>query len=322
MSKPRFGLDIDGVIYDFDWAARQVLLEMGCNPIPPTVEWNHIRDVEPEGWDALWSLGTDSYKLFRRKEAVAADAKTFVTNLRSLGYEVILVTCRPQNAAGDTYWLSETLGADGYVLVKEGEKYTVGCDIYLDDSPEEILALVAQGTPTIIMDKPWNVSVQGMPEAGDAWVAEDFSAALGIAREYICSSTQEISAVEADDDESFPGVVVPIHVTEAIRESVQEFSPAVVKLAELDGPRGGPCARAIDLVYGDRQASYSHPSEDLARVAAMWSVIFRVPIQPHQVAEAMIGLKLCRLVGNPDHKDSEDDIAGWAEVRYRLRTGA
>ncbi len=70
-------------------------------------------------------------------------------------------------------------------------------------------------------------------------------------------------------------------------------------------------AEAYALTAGDRQSDYAHPSVNLGRTAAIWSVILKTDISAQQVALCMIGVKIARQV----HKETRDnivDIAGWA----------
>ena len=48
------------------------------------------------------------------------------------------------------------------------------------------------------------------------------------------------------------------------------------------------------LVQGDRQDAYSHPAEDFARTALMWSAILGSEVTAKQVALCMAALKLSR----------------------------
>lgn len=71
---------------------------------------------------------------------------------------------------------------------------------------------------------------------------------------------------------------------------------------------------ANELVNGDRQNVYGHPFDDFSKTAALWSVIFGIPVSAEQVALAMIMVKISRLLNTPDHRDSIVDIAGYAET--------
>lgn len=83
----------------------------------------------------------------------------------------------------------------------------------------------------------------------------------------------------------------------------------------------GPISRAIPLVYGDRQSTYGHPSEDFARTAGMWKALFGWDVRPEDVPLAMVTVKLSRLRQTPDHQDSMTDVAGYIET-YSLTRDA
>lgn len=74
------------------------------------------------------------------------------------------------------------------------------------------------------------------------------------------------------------------------------------------------------LVHGPRQATYGHPFDDFTRIGKVWAVVLGVPeVSPEQVALCMAGLKLCRLINEPDHRDSRVDMAGYAETHNLVR---
>jgi len=68
------------------------------------------------------------------------------------------------------------------------------------------------------------------------------------------------------------------------------------------------------LVYGDRQASYGHPSDDYARTARMWEAILGLPayhIAPSIACLMMAAVKISRQVNKPK-RDNLTDLAGYA----------
>lgn len=66
------------------------------------------------------------------------------------------------------------------------------------------------------------------------------------------------------------------------------------------------------LICGDRNAAYGEPDQDFQRTAAIWSVMFDRPFTGHEVALAMVALKLSRLSWSPGRYDSWVDVAGYA----------
>jgi hypothetical protein len=69
---------------------------------------------------------------------------------------------------------------------------------------------------------------------------------------------------------------------------------------------------AGECVLKERNASYGEPDQDFTRIAAIWSILFGREFTAAEVAQALIALKLSRLVHSPGHFDSWVDIAGYA----------
>ena len=81
-------------------------------------------------------------------------------------------------------------------------------------------------------------------------------------------------------------------------------------------PRSALLRRATRIVNDDRNKSYGDPSENLATIADMWNTMFGGESTAHDVALAMIAVKLSRLVTTPNHEDSWTDIAGYAAIGW------
>lgn len=78
---------------------------------------------------------------------------------------------------------------------------------------------------------------------------------------------------------------------------------------------------AESLIYGDREQDYGSATKNFSNIAAMWSVILGKEITIEQVVQCMIALKQCRLINQPDHKDSWVDICGYAGVWEKIKKG-
>jgi len=77
---------------------------------------------------------------------------------------------------------------------------------------------------------------------------------------------------------------------------------------------------STDALVAERGRAYGHPRPNHERIAALWSVILGVPVTPEQAALCMIQVKVSRLMQTPDHADSIDDVAGYAEVYRQIVT--
>jgi hypothetical protein len=79
--------------------------------------------------------------------------------------------------------------------------------------------------------------------------------------------------------------------------------------------------KAATLVNGDRKAAYGDVTEGLSRIAAIWNGILTAagaaparPLDAHDVANMMEGLKIARRYTGPYRQDNYVDGAGWASV--------
>lgn len=68
----------------------------------------------------------------------------------------------------------------------------------------------------------------------------------------------------------------------------------------------------------ERGRAYGHPLDDFKRVSAGKDVLAACPDPEVRHALEMIWVKMCRLVITPDHADSIDDIAGYAETIHMI----
>jgi hypothetical protein len=72
-------------------------------------------------------------------------------------------------------------------------------------------------------------------------------------------------------------------------------------------------------VNGDRRSDYGHPLDNFGDIAAIWSVILRVPVTAEQAALCMVGLKLARQA-NKGKRDNLVDLAGYTQVVEMIGT--
>lgn len=168
----RIGIDIDGVMYQWDRTARYMLRNvLPGSPYGFLVEesksWNEIQHrVAPEDWGWLWNEGV-KLGLFRYGHMYPGTVQA-IRKLATMG-EIVLITHRPTAAVKDTLaWLAynDFPISELHLLTAGENKASVKpeCDIYLDDKPENCIDL-ADGTKARIylMARPWNYGFR------DAW---------------------------------------------------------------------------------------------------------------------------------------------------------
>lgn len=164
----KIGIDIDGVMYQFEKTARYMLREILPNspyktgPLEhPFTSWHYLKEsgVSKEHIKWLWKEGVEQ-GLFRHGDLYSGTAKA-MAELSQLG-EIIIITHRPKQAVNDTLaWLTfqkfELSGV--YIFSNEEPKSQVKCDVYLDDKPENCIDLLVNTKGTVaLMDRPWNQS--------------------------------------------------------------------------------------------------------------------------------------------------------------------
>lgn len=169
----RIGIDLDGVVYEWDKTARYMLREVYPGPLTEysrhllTYEsrsWDYIMDSVPEqAWDWLWTEGV-RLGLFRYGHVVQG-AVNGVRQL-ALGADVEVITHRPANAVEDTLaWLSfMKLPIRGVHLLTHGEpKASVRprFDLYIDDKPGNCASLSGVGD-VIMFGRAWNQDWTGL----------------------------------------------------------------------------------------------------------------------------------------------------------------
>ena len=67
-------------------------------------------------------------------------------------------------------------------------------------------------------------------------------------------------------------------------------------------------------ILADRGKTYGDPRQNMAAIAARWSVTLGHPVTPAQVVLCMLDLKLARLQRDPGHQDSMVDVIGYAAL--------
>ncbi len=148
----RLGIDLDGVVADFNggWIARYND-DFGASLHPDqVVGWDGLHALTAFGSMAdfwAWARGAGR-SVFRDLHPIPGA----IESLRTLAadHRIAIITARYDWAISDTLaWI-----ADHGILAREvhfvADKTSVGCDVYLDDAPHQLVALTrAHPTATV-----------------------------------------------------------------------------------------------------------------------------------------------------------------------------
>ena len=168
MTSLRLGIDLDGVVADFvaGWISRYNQ-EFEADLTPASVQtWDglhtltHFRD-KTEFWK--WASDHGGGSVFRHLETYdgATDA---LHDLAGHGHDIVIITLKPDWAVHDTFaWIADHRLPTREVHVTS-EKWEVSCDVYLDDSPEQLVRYLEKRPDSLICRfvRAWNDPVEGV----------------------------------------------------------------------------------------------------------------------------------------------------------------
>lgn len=162
----RIGLDVDGILYQWEKTARYMLREV-LPDSPYTVDgpmgkvqscWTYIEDnISKEHSKWLWSEGV-RLGLFRHGHMYPGTIEA-VRRLARRG-EIVIITHRPAKAVQDTLaWLAyhQLPLSEIHILSNQEPKSLIAnLDVFLDDKPENCTDMLKTGAEVCLWDRPWN----------------------------------------------------------------------------------------------------------------------------------------------------------------------
>ena len=115
-------------------------------------------------------------------------------------------------------------------------------------------------------------------------------------------------------------------VLEATLERKERQEHGDPDLIEVPTPEPTVLEEANELIYGDRQSQYGSARQNFGDIAALWTTILGIDIEPEQVVLCLIGLKMARAMrdvekGRYVKRDTAVDIAGYAGCLEKLEKG-
>jgi len=166
------GVDLDGVCADFYGGLKPVAAEwLGVElaSLPDRVSWTLPEwgvDRAPGGYDALHRFAVTQRELFRRLPPMAG-APQALRRLSAQDVRIRIITHRlfikyfHQVAVRQTIEWLDLHDIPYWDLCFMREKAAVGADLYVEDSPENVARLRAQGLKTIVFSNSTNEHLPG-----------------------------------------------------------------------------------------------------------------------------------------------------------------
>ena len=156
----RIGIDLDGCVVDFISDARRA-----CENY-----WGTIDQFapEPDCWDfpvKQWGLTYDAFwqavrhgvahKVVWFNTPPVEGALDALKALKKNGHSVHICTSRPGFEVATTEWLNRFRVPYDSVTISE-DKTIVDVDVFVEDSPTNLMKLWESGVEAIRFDQPWN----------------------------------------------------------------------------------------------------------------------------------------------------------------------
>jgi 5'(3')-deoxyribonucleotidase len=173
-----FGVDLDGVCADFYGKIREIAAEWMNVPLESLTEdvsyglseWG----IEPYGgYEKLHRFAVTQRNLFRDLEPIE-NASPVLRKLSERGVRIRVITNRlvikhfHQTSIQQTIEWLDRHDFPYWDLCFMRDKEAVGANLYIDDSPENILRLGSQGAETIIFSNSTNRHLAG--RRAETWI--------------------------------------------------------------------------------------------------------------------------------------------------------
>ncbi len=167
-----FGVDLDGVVADFYAGLRPIAAEwLGVDlaTLPERVSWGLSEwgvDAAPGGYEALHRFAVTQRDLFLKLPPMARAPQT-LRKLSKEGVRIRIITHRlfikyfHQVAVSQTIAWLDRHDIPYWDLCFMQQKSAVGADLYIEDSPENIERLRADGAKTIVFTNSTNEHLPG-----------------------------------------------------------------------------------------------------------------------------------------------------------------
>jgi 5'-nucleotidase len=166
-----FGVDLDGVCADYTAGLRRIaadVLGVGESQLPLERSWDFREwGLTPTAYEEIHRLAVTEHRLLRELPVIegAADA---LWRLSDSGVWIRIITHRLYVNWGHAIAVSDTVTwlDEARIPYRDicflGAKPEVEADLYVDDGPHNVEALLAGGNEVIVFDQPYNRHVVGL----------------------------------------------------------------------------------------------------------------------------------------------------------------
>jgi hypothetical protein len=77
-------------------------------------------------------------------------------------------------------------------------------------------------------------------------------------------------------------------------------------------------AEQVADLLDEKGRDYSAPDNFFVQLSNTWSGLLGIEVTPSQCCSMMIVFKACRIINNPGHQDTADDLVGYSLIMTEL----
>jgi len=165
------GVDLDGVCADYTAGLRRIaadILGVPESQLPLERSWDFREwGLTPTAYEEIHRLAVTEHRLLRELPVIA-DAADALWRLSDSGVWIRIITHRLYVNWGHAIAVSDTVTwlDEARIPYRDicflGAKPEVEADLYIDDGPHNVEALIAGGNEVIVFDQPYNRHVEGV----------------------------------------------------------------------------------------------------------------------------------------------------------------